>query len=283
MRVQIDCYPCILAQLSELAKKATGDRDGQHRLVKEMMRLVLTADDATTPPEFAGCFHRLVAEVSGIEDPFREIKDKSTELGLALLPELRKLAAGEFDTALRLAVGGNIIDYGVNPDFELAEAEKAIREVLDLPYDRAAAADLKRRMDEAESIFYMLDNCGEAVLDRLLLERYAGKLTIGVRGRPILNDVTRREAALSGINFARIVDTGDMAPGISLRNSSPDFLKELGNADLVVSKGQGNFESLDEAFRRPIYFLLRVKCRVVAERLDAPLGSIQIIGRNLDA
>ena len=182
---------------------------------------------------------------------------------------------------MRLAIGGNIIDYGVNPEFNLLEAEAGIREVFDLPFDREACADLKRRMDQAKSIFYMLDNCGEAVVDRLLMEPYADKLTIGVRGLPVLNDVTRREAKLSGIDFAPIIDTGDCAPGVSLRHSSPEILDALSRADLVISKGQGNFESLDEEFTCPVYFLLRVKCKVVAERLNRPLGSIQIIGRNL--
>ena len=284
MRVQIDCYPCVLSQLSRLAKMATPDLDRQYELVRRMLRKVVDADDRTTPPEFASFFNRIVSEVSGIEDAYREVKDKSTQLGLELLPELRQLvdeSSDPFEAAVRLAIGGNIIDYGVNPEFNLLEAEAGIREVFDLPFDREACADLHRRMDRAKSIFYMLANCGEAVVDRLLMEPYAEKLTIGVRGLPVLNDVTRREAKLSGIDFAPIVDTGDCAPGVSLRHSSPEIIDALHHADLVISKGQGNFESLDEEFTRPVYFLLRVKCKVVADRLNRPLGSIQIIGRNL--
>lgn len=285
MRVQIDCYPCILSQLSELAKKAIGDEQEQHQLVKRMMQLVLEADEETTPPEFAAQFHSVVAKVSGEEDPYRTIKDHSTELGLALLPELRRIVEKHpdpFEAAVRLAIGGNIIDYGVNPNFKLHEAEDRIREVLDLPFDRDACADLHRRLDAAESVFYMLDNCGEAVIDRLLIEPYADKITLGVRGYPILNDVTRREAKLSGITgVRRVVDTGDRAPGVSLRNSSAELLDAMRSADLVISKGQGNFESLDEGYDRPVFFLLRAKCAVVANRLNCPLGSIRIIGRNL--
>ena len=251
-----------------------------------MLQKVLEADDCATPPEFAGQFNEIVSEVSGIDDPFREVKDQSTRLGLELLPELRELAEEQpdpFEAKVRMAIGGNIIDYGVNPEFNLLEAEAGIREVFDLPFDRTACADLKRRMDRAKRIFYMLDNCGEAVVDRLLMEPYADKLVIGVRGKPVLNDVTRREAMLSGIDFAPILDTGDRAPGVSLRRSSPEILDALHSADLVISKGQGNFESLDEDFRGPVYFLLRIKCKVIAERLRQPLGSIQILGRNLHA
>lgn len=286
MRVQTDCYACILSQSVRLAKLASPNPEEQSRLIRRMLQKVLEADDRATPPEFAGQFNEIVSEVSGIDDPFREVKDQSTRLGLELLPELRELAEEQpdpFEAKVRMAIGGNIIDYGVNPEFNLLEAEAGIREVFDLPFDRTACADLKRRMDRAKRIFYMLDNCGEAVVDRLLMEPYADKLVIGVRGKPVLNDVTRREAMLSGIDFAPVLDTGDRAPGVSLRRSSPEILDALHSADLVISKGQGNFESLDEDFRGPVYFLLRIKCKVIAERLRQPLGSIQILGRNLHA
>ncbi len=285
MRVQVDCYPCILSQLSELAKRAAPDASGQHAIVKRLLKLVFEADEATTPPEFAAMFHSLMSELTGVADPLREIKDRSTELGLALLPELRRLvqeAADPFEASVRLAIGGNVIDYGVNPNFKLDEAESRIREVLTLPFDRELCAEFKRRLDAAKSIFYMLDNCGEAVIDRLLIEPYRDRITVGVRGRPILNDVTRREAALSGIEGVPIVDTGDCAPGVSLRRSRPELLEAMRRADVVVSKGQGNFESLDEEFTgRPIFFLLRVKCDVVSRRVASPLGAIKIIGKNL--
>lgn len=285
MRVQVDCYPCILSQLSELAKEAAPDASGQHAIVKRLLELVIKADETTTPPEFAAMFHSLMTELTGVGDPLREIKDRSTELGLALLPELQQMvrqAPDPFEASVRFAIGGNIIDYGVNPNFDLHEAESKIREVLDLPFDRELCAEFKRRLDAAGSIFYMLDNCGEAVIDRLLIEPYRDKITVGVRGKPILNDVTRREAALSGITGVPIVDTGDCAPGVSLRRSRPELLEAMQKADVVISKGQGNFESLDEEFTaRPIFFLLRVKCAVVSRRVASPLGEIKIIGKNL--
>lgn len=285
MRVQIDCYPCILGQLTSLAKKVTGDDDERRQIVKGLLQQVTDADEETTPPELAAGFHRAIREMTGIADGFRAVKDASTRLALELLPELQQLVAQStdpFETAVRLAIGGNVIDYGVNPHFELSKAEQAIREVLELPFDRESAAELKRQMDRADSILYMLDNCGEAVVDRLLIERYRDKITLGMRGEPILNDVTEREAVLSGLGDLPRCDTGDMAPGVSMRYSSPQFLQTLRNADLVISKGQGNFESL-ESYDRPIFFLLKIKCSVVARRVDKPLGSLLIKGMNLHA
>ena len=241
-------------------------------------------DPATCPPTYAAHLHKMVRERLNCADPYLQIKAKSNQLAQSVIPAAHKLISesdSPFEAAVRLAIGGNIIDYGVNPNFELHEAEKRIREVFDLPFDRELCAEFRRRLDTAGSIFYMLDNCGEAVIDRLLIERYRDKITVGVRGYPILNDVTRREAALSGIEGVRIVDTGDRAPGVSLRHSGRELLDAMRGADVVVSKGQGNFESLDEGCERPVFFLLRVKCRVVAERVQSPLGSIRLIGRNL--
>ena len=128
----------------------------------------------------------------------------------------------------------------------------------------------------------MLDNCGEAVLDRLVLENIPCKVVVGVRGKPIINDVTRTEAAESGITGWEIVDTGVGAPGVLLDKAPKEFLDAIEKSSLVITKGQGNFESLEsELTSKPLYFLLRVKCKVIAKFLGAEMGSIQILGRNL--
>ena len=194
------------------------------------------------------------------------------------------LASGSdaFINRVKLAISGNMIDYGVNPDFDLGCAEKHIREVLELPYDAAALDDLKCRIEKAENILYILDNCGEAVLDRLLLETMKDKVTIGVRGKPIINDITRKELADSALDDFPVIDTGCNAPGAPLRMISPEFRDKMESADLVIAKGQGNFESLEGFFTaKPIYFLFRAKCPVIQKYLDVSFGSLQIQGRNL--
>ena len=143
--------------------------------------------------------------------------------------------------------------------------------------------ELRRRMESAVKIVYILDNCGEAVIDRLLIELFPRKITVAVRGRAILNDVTREDALASGLDFVPIVDTGDNTPGVSLPHCSAEFLATLRSVDLVIAKGQGNFESMGEEFRdRPTFYLLRTKCAVICEQLGAELNTIQILGRNLD-
>ena len=117
----------------------------------------------------------------------------------------------------------------------------------------------------------------------LVLEQIPGRVIVAVRGKPILNDVTRQEAVESGLGNYQLVDTGCAAPGVVLSEMPPDLQQAMTSSDLIISKGQGNYESLEGNFTsRPIYYLLRVKCPVISRQLNAPLGSIQVIGGNLD-
>ena len=286
MKFRFDCFDCVFRQLRLLAADAGKDDRERTRIMREMLLAFCERLDRATPPQLAEQFFGIAARETGISDPFAEVKAKSTEIGLAMLPELRRLAAAApdpFAASVLYAIGGNIIDYGVNPDFDISQAEREIRAVVDLPCDRAALAELRRRIDAARSVLYMLDNCGEAVIDRLVIERYREKITLGVRGRAIMNDITRAELAASGLDFVPVVDTGCGIPGVSLENCSRAFLDVIGSVDLVIAKGQGNFESLEADFRRPVFFLFRAKCRTVCAYLGgAAVNSLQIIGRNLD-
>lgn len=287
MKIQPGCHRCIEHQLKLLSNEiGKGDASRMSLILNELLAIYSGVVDSASPPELAALYYEYFERKTGISDPFRREKKYSTELALRLLPELRKLVdeAGEgaFERAMLFAIGGNIIDYGVNPDFDIGTAERQILQVLDYEYDRDAAAELRCRMDGARSIMYIMDNCGEAVIDRLLIERYSDKITVVVRGRPILNDVTRDDAVASGLDFVPIIDNGDGAPGVSLRRSSSEFLRQLRATDLVIAKGQGNFEAMGDEFHdRPAFYLLRTKCDVICGQLGAKLNSIQIIGRNL--
>ena len=286
MKIQPGCRDCIEHQLKMLSRTIGDDENAHAEALAELTAIYRKVADTASPPELAALYYAYLEERTGIRDPFRREKEFSTELALRMLPDLKKLVGegeGAFERALLLAIGGNIIDYGATPDFNIENAERQIRQVMDCRCDARAVADLQRRMDTAKRILYILDNCGEAVIDRLLIEPYADRITIAVRGKPILNDVTREDAAASGLDFVPIVDTGYGAPGVSLRHSSPEFIRTLNAADLVIAKGQGNFESMaDEFTAAPAYYLLRTKCQVICQQLNAEMNSVRIIGRNLD-
>ena len=268
-----------------MSRQVSDDEQKQSAVLCEMLDYLVKNGERVIPPEVTLNLHGIFKRETGIDDPYFEVKKKSTLLGLELFDELQdvvKNAENPLRTAIKIAIGGNIIDYGVYPDFKLEEAKTEILKVLDMQFDEKALDDLERRVKEAKQIFYVLDNCGEAVLDRLVLDLLPCKVIVGVRGKPSLNDVTRVEAAESGITQYDIVDTGNGASGVLLDHIPDDFKNALEKSDLVITKGLGNFESMEEDFKTaPIYFLFRVKCPVVARHINVPLHSVQVIGHNL--
>jgi len=284
MNITIDCIPCILNHIVHSVKTTVTDPKIQERCTRDMLAAVAALDWTNTPPDFARELHRVLRGISGNKDIYEDEKDRSTELAHELLEQLQPDIAAQpdpFAAAVRLAIAGNIIDYGVDAHFDLQSARVRVREAFTLPIDEQAMALLKSRMDQAKSILYVLDNCGEAVFDRLLVDLYRDKITLGVRGFPILNDVTPRELAPSGLGGVPYVSTGDSTPGVSSRHSSDEFMATMRAADLVITKGQGNFETLNE-YDRPIFFLFRAKCAIIVKFLgNVPMGSMQVVAANI--
>ncbi len=283
MKIQIDCIPCLIGHAIHVAKMVTDDNVVRHDIVKKTLADVENMDLTMSPPEQARLIHQTIKAASGVSDPYQKVKDLSTEFALKLMPAVRKKienSVNKFETIVRLVIAGNIIDYGIR-EFKLNNAKKQIFEVFDMPIDLEAIKLLEKKMDEAKKIFYMADNCGEAVFDRLLIERYSDKITLGVRGDAILNDITPREIKHSKLDIVPYAHTGDATPGVSMRHSSKEFIAEMRGSDLVICKGQGNYETLSD-YDRPIFFLLRAKCQIVADLLGkVKLGSLQVIPKNV--
>ena len=281
MLVQFDCFKCILNQCADMSGQSASDRDGQVRILKKYLSTVVDKINDSTPPEMAEALFEIFRAETGVADPYEQIKISSTELAMQLLPDFAAEVAKSsdpFELALRFAIGGNVIDYGVTPGFQLSSAAGLIRDAAHLPLDTAAVNALREKLQNSRKVLYILDNCGEAVFDRLLIDQIgAEKITLGVRGGAILNDVTRKELAISGLGDLPVIDTGSATPGVSLRLSSPEFLAAVHQADTVSAKGQGNFESLygAENFDN-VFFLFRVKCPVLVKFAGVELNSLQV-------
>jgi uncharacterized protein with ATP-grasp and redox domains len=176
--------------------------------------------------------------------------------------------------AVRLAIAGNVIDLGVKSHLDEAQIRAAIEDCLTDPLegdiDRFAQA-----VAGATRILYLTDNAGEIVLDRLLIERLPrDKVTVAVKGAPVINDATRADAEIAGItSLVNVIDNGSDAPGTILEDCNGVFRRHFAQADLIIAKGQGNYETLREA-SAPLYFLLRVKCPVLARDLGCPVGRL---------
>jgi hypothetical protein len=251
--------------------------NGVHRtLMRRVLGWTARMDLAAPPPAMGQRIHRHLRQISGNSDPYRQAKRRQNRLALGMLPALRekiRRAPDPLDRALRLAAAGNVIDLGVGAALDLEAVGRTIEGSLEWPldYDRRRLGAMLR---SAKSILYLADNAGEIVFDRLLIEQLPrGKVTLAVRGGPVINDATLDDARQAGLmKVCRVIDNGSDAPGTILGDCSPGFRREFSRAGLVISKGQGNYETLSRS-ARDIIFLFQAKCPVVAEKVGRPLGS----------
>jgi uncharacterized protein with ATP-grasp and redox domains len=274
-----DCLPCFLRQALQVARICS-DKEEVHRAVGAAVgALVGQLDLQETPPANAIRIYSEIARVTGCSDPYRHVKKRSNEQALHSLPLLReevRRAEVPLVAAVRFAIAGNIIDYGACAEID-AEAAFARCRTASLAIDHTEI--FVKRIGELKKnsrILYLADNCGEIVYDLLVLERlreYGLDLTVAVRGGPIINDALMEDAMDCGIDrVARLISNGVACPGTSLAHCSAELREHFHRADLVISKGQGNFETLSEV-ERDIFFLLTVKCRVAARYLAGLTGT----------
>jgi uncharacterized protein with ATP-grasp and redox domains len=277
MKTYLECLPCFLRQAVEAAKMATEDPLKQREVVDAVLSLLTTVSASDRPPQIAARVHRTVRRVSGCDDPYCQVKKESNEAAMGLHPRAKELVAASDDplqTAAKLAVVGNIIDSGVGLRFDLkAEIERANERCFATgDFDR-----FRKEMARASTVLYLADNAGEIVLDRLLIEQMNNrKVSVAVRAEPMLNDALLADAEFAGIHrLAALLTTGPGWSGAGVGACSADFLEAFTRADVIIAKGQGNYEWLSEA-KANIFFLLMAKCPVVARDLGVEVGELVV-------
>lgn len=281
MRTYFDCIPCIIRHTVDSARMTTNDQQAQEKILREVLSMVCKMDFNQTPPVMTREVHRLIRELTGVEDQYLEIRNRFNSLALQMYPDLKErieTSADPLETAVRLAVVGNIIDFGANPTVEHSQIEQAIAQSLTLPLDMEAFRQLRNSAAAAKDILYIGDNSGEIVFDRLLIEQLPyQKITFVVRGSPILNDVVMEDARVVGLtDIVDVIDNGSDAPGTILDICSEQFRRRFDEADLLIAKGQGNYETLT-GVEKEIFFLLQPKCAVLARHLDCEVGSLVLV------
>lgn len=281
-----DCIPCLAQMAENTVKRITKNKDTIDRVLEKTEVLLKEMNRSLPPPKMGQQIHRLICEATGIKDPFADIKAQCTQTALALYPGLKKTverASDGFETAARLAIAGNIIDFAVPAGFTADRIHAAVTESLAAQIDHQALKALKEQIETAENILYLADNAGETVFDRLFIDLLPKeKIRYCVRGGPVLNDAVRSDAEAAGLtNRVRVMDSGADLPGIILEECSDEFNNCFNRADLVIAKGQGNYETLDECSKN-IFFLFKVKCPAVAALSRHPIGATAVIaGRQI--
>jgi damage-control phosphatase, subfamily I len=286
MRTYLDCIPCFFRQALDASRMAGADEQLQKGIMDELSRMLPSIHLGACPPEIGRAIYKMVGDISGVRDPFKNVKKKSNEMALSLYQKLARkieLSADRLLTAVELSIAGNVIDYGVKNSLNI---EKEIEEIFSEDAERIKKEnktifdydEFKRALKSAGSILYLADNAGETVFDRILIEEIlrqgAKKITYAVKEAAVINDALAEDAVACGIDkYAQIMSSGSDAPGTVLKYCSPEFLRLYENAEMIISKGQGNFEALSDE-NRPIFFMFKVKCPVIGNDINGNMGDI---------
>lgn len=287
MKTVLECIPCFFRQALEASKLAGADLKVQRQVLNALAKALPVFSLASSPPEMGQKIYRIVRKVTGRNDPYAQIKYESNQRALELYARLKKKIAASRDplgAAVKLAIAGNIIDYGVKNSLNVDRELKKILKMEDrlIPgRDRALFryAEFRDALARAKTLLYLADNAGEVVFDRVLIEEIQKgdplkKIHFAVKAGPTINDALLEDARMCGMDkIAKIVINGSDAPGTVLPLCSPSFRRLFRRVDMVISKGQGNFESLSSV-RRTVFFLFMAKCPVVAGHMACPLGTI---------
>ncbi len=283
MKTAAECFPCFLRQALQVSRVCGCGPELQVQTVKRIAAVVAGLDPALSPPANARAVYRALSELTGCADPYLQEKKKSNEQALAIVPALRREiedSADELQMAIRFAIAGNIIDYGAFQTFDIDQAlEDSRKKVPAIDHSRVLL-DRIDNLRRGSQVLYLADNCGEIVYDSLLIEylfRRGYSLTVAVKDGPIINDALHEDALAAGLDrYARIISNGSRCPGTVLGDCSVELREIFSTADLVIAKGQGNFESLSEVDRE-IFFLLTVKCPVAARHMAELTGEDQAL------
>jgi hypothetical protein len=281
MKTELDCFACFVRQALATARLVETDDERRWLALRGVLDLLREVDREVPPPLVARQVYAVVHEVLAAPDPYAQIKRECNARALELLPRLRaqvQAAADPFAAAVKVALAGNIIDFGTGKAFDLERTSERVGDTKPTVDDTPALAE---RLRAARSLLYLADNAGEIALDALLLEQLPEDLlvTLAVRGGPIINDATEEDAAAVGLDRrATIIRPASALPGVCLEEAGEELREAFAGADVIISKGQGNFETLHGvADQYPIFFIFMVKCGVIAQHTGLPEGEPVVV------
>ena len=279
MKIHIDCIPCYFRQGLQAARFATDNQSHWWRTMHRLGDYIQSLTPESESHDVAEIVHRIIRESTECPDPYVQVKKDFNKKALDMFPaaEARVLEADNpLEAAVRMSIAGNVIDFGSAAFLDLDET---MARIMDMPFAVDHREDFFKAVEAAENVLVLGDNTGEIVFDKLLLKQLAPRdITFVVRGAPILNDATPPDAIEAGVHeLARIIDTGLPVPGLPLERMSQEFMAVFDNADLIISKGQANFESLSGCNLPNLFFMFTIKCDLVARCTGTSLADIVLI------
>jgi damage-control phosphatase, subfamily I len=285
VKTDLQCLPCFHGQISRTLRHAGVKGDRGRSIARKADLIIEEASLQEVPARTTTRIHRLLRQETS-SDPYRSLKETYNQVALELLPAVRdRIAQGDrFEGSVRAAIAGNVIDFGI---YESIDLHRSIEESFQLPLSGDDYRALVHAVQTASSVLYLCDNAGEIVFDRLLIEALVDqgkRVTAAVKGMPVINDATLDDAFSTGLaGFCTVIDNGNDGIGTLLEACSSPFLDAYRSADLIISKGQANFETLMQTEDNRIFFLFKVKCPVVARVVGCENGDIVIMNNRAGA
>ncbi|HHN81878.1 MAG TPA: DUF89 family protein [Methanomicrobia archaeon] len=277
--MNVECVPCLQRQAIEAMRMGRVDDETTERILRAAIGALSAMQWNERPPILAQRIHALLRDHLGY-DPYYGIKKRCNESALESYPVLASTVSSSQDplvSAVRIAIAGNIIDFGPTSDFDF---EGTVENFLTRPFALDGTPELKASLEDASSVLLLADNAGEIVCDRLLIETIhetygVSDVTVAIKGGPILNDATEedwRDVGFNDLGYCTPlrVGNGEMTSGIPRESNA--FRHVMDSYDTIIAKGQGNYEMLSE--NEDIFFLLTPKCPVLAESVGVPVGSL---------
>ena len=280
MNIASECVSCIVGQSDRVCEAIGADDKLREKILLHVSRASKEFDFLKSPPEVASDVYEDMADMAGVSDLYKELKSHATQKAQEFIPLLKQTLEScddKFMTLLKIAVAGNVIDLAAEVTFDLDEE-------LDKIFHTNFSVDdtqlLRDELFRAKRVLYIADNVGEHIFDYLAIETLQVlyphlHVSYMVRGNPIINDVTMLEAKEAGFDtLCHLVDSGVNTPGFVYNRASDEAKELFDSADVVITKGMGNYECLSPSPRERLFYLLKVKCGVVADSLGREVGDI---------
>jgi len=280
MNMKPDCFACLYNQMLRVSKALECDEACGTKLMEESAARIAGLDSRQTPPEAAAILYPALSKMLGREDLYARQKEESTQRAAELLPWVEQRindAEDPLDAALRAAVAGNVIDFATEVSFGL---EEEIEKIFDADFAIDDKNRFLQRLAGAKRLVVLGDNAGEHLFDKVMIATFTKHfpglaIDYFTRGKPIINDVTPKEAlAICMDEVARVVDSGVDTPGFLYERASDEAKRDYDAADLILAKGMGNFECMESWADERVYFLFKVKCGVVATKIGKEVGNL---------
>jgi len=280
MKIDETCVSCIINQSIKVADAIHAKEGLKNSLLSTVEQMSHDFSYENTPPEIAADVYEKMAFIANKSDLYDEVKELSTQKALSFVPALQQRlqeSDNELLTATKIAVAGNVIDLGAAVEFDLAEE---LEKIFHTEFAHDDFLQMQKSLQSAKSVLVIGDNVGEHIFDYLFiqtLQKLYPEISYSymVRGNPIINDVTLKEAQEAGFEkLCNLVDSGVNTPGFTYARANRYSQELFDDVDMVISKGMGNYECMSDSHKNSLFFLLKVKCSVVASSLNKEIGDI---------